>query len=141
MSKMSRFTFACAAALVTWTTSAASYAGTCAPPDAAERAKKEVSGGSFVKLPEMEKRTVIGSWLRVSGHTTSIEKVGNRYFMVSRTRFCDTGTQGWPLTKSKGQYLDENGDRYEVLANGRLGVFEGRRMVDSYKFNAGVWPE
>ncbi|MCS0584845.1 hypothetical protein NX784_24975 [Massilia pinisoli] len=115
-------------------------AASCVPPDAAERAKKEFSGGSLVRLPELSKRKVLGTWLRRPGETTSIEKVGNRYFMVSRNRFCDTGSVGWPLTKHGEQYLDENRDQYRVLRDGQLGVFDDQGPVEKYKANEGVWP-
>jgi hypothetical protein len=131
----------CFATILTFIIVMPSFAGSCITPDAAERAKKEVTAGSFVRLPEMAKRKVIGSWLRVAGQTTSIEQVANRYFMVSRTRFCDTGNQGWPLTKSGGQYLDANGDRYRIMHSGQLGVFDSQGPVDTYKMNAGVCPD
>lgn len=96
------------------------------------------------KLPEQEKREIVGIWINIgSRSTTSIEKWNNKIFEVYRSEDRSGGDWGKELIYSSGYYMsvDDNlGEKYKILDNGKLGLYNHEGLILTLDKHNKLWP-
>lgn len=101
--------------------------------------------GLGTKLPPERQRQIIGTWAGMDEKiTTSLERAHGKVYRVYRSAHCGSGDRGEPLqTRAKGRYAvidSRNGDYFEVLPSGDLGIFDRDGRIDVMPKHAGLYP-
>lgn len=95
------------------------------------------------KLPEQEKREIVGIWRDVSGVTTSIEKWNNKIFEVLRYKDRSGGDIGKELILKSGYFVlvdNDFGEKYKILKNGKLGLYNREGLIATLEKCNKLWP-
>lgn len=87
------------------------------------------------RLPPVRQREIIGTWVGMNTNITmSLERVKGKVYRVYRSAYCASSDRGELLqTRPGGQYAvvdSRNGDYYQVMPSGDLGVFDRAGSID-----------
>lgn len=99
-----------------------------------------------VRLPPVEKRKIIGTWLnRAFRVTRSFEQVGSQYYEVLRGSDGSGGDTGKPILKignNKFRKKDSsrNGDYFVIEKDGSLGIYDKDGHIDTLPKHTGLYP-
>lgn len=97
------------------------------------------------RLPPERQRAVIGTWVApLDKVTMSLERADGKVYLVYRDAHCGSGDRGEPLrTLSDKRYAiidSRNGDYFQVLPSGDLGVFDRDGRIDTVPKHEGLYP-
>jgi hypothetical protein len=97
------------------------------------------------KLPPVRQRDILGTWVDMNPNITmSLERVKGKVYRVYRSAYCASGERGELLkTLTGGRFAvinSRNGDYYQMIANGDLGVFDREGRIDVMLKHAALYP-
>lgn len=97
------------------------------------------------RLPPERQRKLIGTWADSTDKVTmSLERVADKVYIVYRSAYCGSGNRGeLVLTRPGDRYAmidSRNGDYFQVLLSGDLGVFDRDGRIDVMPKHEGLYP-
>jgi hypothetical protein len=103
---------------------------------------KSINWPNEVVLPPLNERKVIGTWEVWPEVTMSIEEVRGNTYSVLRSKYCESGSKGTPLTRQGRRYMESgnsNGKYYVILPSGELAAHDRQGYIESYEKQSGLW--
>lgn len=99
----------------------------------------------YPKLPPLDKRKVLGTWVDDRALTVSLEETRGTVYKVYRSKYCSSGAEGIPLRRAQGGrfYVRDSsaGDYYKILPGGELGVYDNDGQIDARPVHKGLYPQ
>lgn len=97
------------------------------------------------RLPAQQQRHTIGTWADPdSGLTMSFEKVNGKVYQVYRSAYCSSNERGDLVRQRSAKRFtvidSANGDYFEMLPTGDLGVFDREGQIDIKPSHPNLFP-
>ena len=97
------------------------------------------------RLPAQQQRQTIGTWADPdSGLTMSFEKVNGKVYQVYRSAHCSSNERGELVRQRSAKRFavidSANGDYFEILPTGDLGVFDRQGQIDIKPSHPNLFP-